>query len=421
MALGGRVTRCAQAATLPDRGRHRRRQDARVPRPRRAPDGASSSPTGTKNLQDQIVEKDLPFVVERLGIPRDRHGGRRAATTILCLRRFHDYDRDPLLPTIQEGEALRARARSWAPGLDRRSRRDRPGSPRTRASGGASTRARRHLHGTEVRGLRGVLAHEGPPARRGVPDRRREPSSLLRGPRPARGRLRQGPSRLRRGDLRRGAPRRGGRDALPRRRLQQRARAGAGGRRGACPRPRCGVGDSARGIGDSGRGRGGGGARAGHRRRRGRDAGPDDGARAVPAARRSRRTRAATTSSRRRRCASRRTGSSARSRSGRDAALGESLRDPGWEIASRVSRARSSACARRVQEVSPRHATRPSRWRGACRELLGALETACRGDDEDYVYWTEVRGRSRHRERLARGRQQDARRDALRERLRPRS
>lgn len=69
--------------------------------------------TGTKNLQDQIIEKDLPFVVEKLGIPVSAVAV-KGRDNYLCLRRFRDYDRDPLLPTIQEGEAYE-RARAWAP------------------------------------------------------------------------------------------------------------------------------------------------------------------------------------------------------------------------------------------------------------------------------------------------------------------
>src|SRR5262245_46115720 len=41
--------------------------------------------TGTKNLQDQIVEKDLPFVVERLGIPVSATAV-KGRDNYLCLR-----------------------------------------------------------------------------------------------------------------------------------------------------------------------------------------------------------------------------------------------------------------------------------------------------------------------------------------------
>src|SRR6476660_1095494 len=68
--------------------------------------------TGTKNLQDQILDKDLPFVIDRLKIPV-------SATVVkgrdnyLCIRRFREHDRAPLLPTFQEAEAYEG-VRRWA-------------------------------------------------------------------------------------------------------------------------------------------------------------------------------------------------------------------------------------------------------------------------------------------------------------------
>lgn len=67
--------------------------------------------TGTKNLQDQIIEKDLPFVIEKLGIEVTSTAV-KGRDNYLCLRRYREFDRDPLLPTLQESEAYET-LRAW--------------------------------------------------------------------------------------------------------------------------------------------------------------------------------------------------------------------------------------------------------------------------------------------------------------------
>src|SRR5262249_13699762 len=67
-------------------------------------------------------------------------------------------------------------------------------------------------------------------------------------------------------------------------------------------------------------------------------------------------------------------------------------RDPGWTDRLEGLKAALEGVRTAVQQVSPVTDETVALER-RCRGLLGALETACRGDDEDYVYWTETRGR----------------------------
>ena len=74
--------------------------------------------TGTKTLQDQIIDKDLPFVEQRLGIPLTA-AVVKGRENYLCIRRFRDFDREPRLPTIQEAgiyETVSAWGRSTGTG-----------------------------------------------------------------------------------------------------------------------------------------------------------------------------------------------------------------------------------------------------------------------------------------------------------------
>jgi ATP-dependent DNA helicase DinG len=74
--------------------------------------------TGTRNLQDQIFRKDLPFIAERLGIPVSAvlMKGRE---NYLCKRKFAEFETDALVE-------VRAEAR-WIPELSRWSRATRSG------------------------------------------------------------------------------------------------------------------------------------------------------------------------------------------------------------------------------------------------------------------------------------------------------
>ena len=68
--------------------------------------------TGTKTLQDQIVERDLPFLSQALGKPINAVA-MKGRDNYLCVRRLEEFEREPLLPSIAEVAPF-ARVREWA-------------------------------------------------------------------------------------------------------------------------------------------------------------------------------------------------------------------------------------------------------------------------------------------------------------------
>lgn len=68
--------------------------------------------TGTKNLQDQIFTKDLPFLRDIVGLPftATRMKGR---DNYLCLYRFEEFDREPLFEIMREARWMDT-IRSWS-------------------------------------------------------------------------------------------------------------------------------------------------------------------------------------------------------------------------------------------------------------------------------------------------------------------
>ena len=67
---------------------------------------------GTKTLLDQILERDLPFLAGALGI-RVRGVAMKGRDNYLCVRRFEEFDREPLFPSIADVAPFSA-VRDWA-------------------------------------------------------------------------------------------------------------------------------------------------------------------------------------------------------------------------------------------------------------------------------------------------------------------
>jgi ATP-dependent DNA helicase DinG len=346
--------------------------------------------TGTKNLQDQIVEKDLPFVVEKLGIPVTGTAV-KGRDNYLCLRRFHDHDRDPLLPTIQEGEAY-DRVRAWAPGTATGDRGEIEGLPedasfwrrinaradtctgqkcedyeecwltkvRRRASESQIVVVNHHLFFADLALREDAFGKVLPDYDAVVFDEAHqveEVATLFFGVSCSSGRvleLADDAARvLGRGGV--GGPRTGWAEANP----------GRGGPDGV------GSGMEKDAGTPGGRRR-----RARRPRRRGLSGVGDNDileAQALRVAVDGFFGPLALVQGRR--------------------PLAESLRDPGWTDRLEGLKTALEGVRSAVQEVSPVTDETVALER-RCRELTGALETACRGDDEDYVYWSEVRGRS---------------------------
>ena len=343
--------------------------------------------TGTKNLQDQIVEKDLPFVIEKLGIPVTATAV-KGRDNYLCLRRFHDYDRDPLLPTIQEGEAYE-RVRAWAPGTATGDRGEIEGLPEEasfwrRINARADTctgqkcedyeecwltRVRRRAADSQIIVVNHHLFFADLALREDafgkvLPDydsvifdeahQVEEVATLFFGVGCSSGRILE----------------------LVDDAARALGRGGVGGPRAAWAEPQADGGSAAPGMEDEGLTPTGRRRRARRPKRRGpAGAGGNDILEAQAA-------RVAVDGF---------FGPLALVQGRRP--LSESLRDPGWTDRLEGLKAALESLRSAVQEVSPVTDETVALER-RCRELLGALETACRGDDQDYVYWTETRGRS---------------------------
>ena len=63
--------------------------------------------TGTRNLQDQIFLKDLPFLREVAGLPA-RASRMKGRENYLCRWRFADFDREGLLEVAEEAALIPA-------------------------------------------------------------------------------------------------------------------------------------------------------------------------------------------------------------------------------------------------------------------------------------------------------------------------
>lgn len=68
--------------------------------------------TGTKNLQDQIFAKDLPFLRDRVGLPVSATL-MKGRENYLCRRRFAEFERAPLLEMLDERRFL-PRLSDWS-------------------------------------------------------------------------------------------------------------------------------------------------------------------------------------------------------------------------------------------------------------------------------------------------------------------
>ena len=179
--------------------------------------------TGTKNLQEQIFAKDVPVLREALGVPFTATCMKGRAN-YLCLHRLAEYrsrqevkgrrlapDDAIFLPIIEQ---------LGAADPDRRPRR----AGRAARGPGAVARGvghRRDLPGQRLPALQRVLRDADAAARRRVRRRHRQPPPAVRRRRGARERLRRGDSVVPAPGRRRGAPARGRRHAVLRRRGEQ--------------------------------------------------------------------------------------------------------------------------------------------------------------------------------------------------------
>ena len=199
--------------------------------------------TGTKNLQEQIVNKDLPVVAQTIG---DSFTATvmKGRGNYLCLHRLqamktgdlarqqrlggfgaagHEVDERILLPMLER----------WAVETETGDRAELADLPEDLAALDGAVGVGRKLPRHDLPALSGLLRHAHAPARRRIGSRHRQSSPAVRRRGRSRRQLRRGDSRLRCRGAGRGAPARRRGDAVLRHRRQQLPARGAGARRGA--------------------------------------------------------------------------------------------------------------------------------------------------------------------------------------------
>ena len=186
--------------------------------------------TGTRTLQDQLFNRDLPTVAQALGRPA-RVALLKGRANYLCLHRLELAESAPQLPGIpQPNERMLGRIRRW-------SRTTRPAtSPRSRACAtriplrAAVTSTRENCLGATCPAYSTLPRRRGAARGAGGRHRRRQSSPAARRPR-AQGRgLRRAAAGRRGRDPRRGAPDAGDRRAVFRRASSRSAPGGAASR-----------------------------------------------------------------------------------------------------------------------------------------------------------------------------------------------
>ena len=180
--------------------------------------------TATKTLQDQLFGRDLPRLVEALGLPV-RTALLKGRASYLCLHRLDLARHDASLPERGSLRTL-AKIEQWSQGHPHRRPGRAAGPGRALAADSAGDLHARELPGRAVPAVQALPRQPG--AARGDGGRRggHQPPPVLR--RPGGARIGHGRTAAdgARGGLRRGAPAQRDRRAVPRRAAGQRAGAG---------------------------------------------------------------------------------------------------------------------------------------------------------------------------------------------------
>ena len=138
--------------------------------------------TGTKNLQEQLFHKDIPFLEQALfpnGEGKLKVCYMKGRNNYLCRKKLYDLTDQPVLSGLEEIEHYRAIA-AWEKTTQyRRPRRTGIASRGQRALAQAR-RPRRYLPRAEVQRLGPLLHHRDAPQGDGERHHHRQPSPVLR-------------------------------------------------------------------------------------------------------------------------------------------------------------------------------------------------------------------------------------------------
>ena len=186
--------------------------------------------TGTKNLQEQLFFKDVPFLQQHFARPL-KVCYMKGRNNYACRQKIYDAEKEPVLSGLEELADFQV-IQEWEKTTefgDRAEIKTLPEGSTAWAKVDARTRA---LHRPEVPQLRALLHHPHAPARARKRHHHRQSPPVLRRPLPARREQRgRHPARISRRGVRRSPRDRGRRGPVLRRRGQQLPPPGAAPRR----------------------------------------------------------------------------------------------------------------------------------------------------------------------------------------------
>ena len=120
--------------------------------------------TGTKNLQEQLFFKDVPFLQQHFPRPL-KVCYMKGRNNYACRQKIYDADKEPVLTGLEEVADFQIIQRVGKDHRIRRPRRDQNAAGRQLRMGQGG-RPQRPLHRPEVPELRALLHHADAPARR---------------------------------------------------------------------------------------------------------------------------------------------------------------------------------------------------------------------------------------------------------------
>ncbi len=159
--------------------------------------------TATKSLQEQLFQKDVPFLQKNFA-PNLKVALMKGRANFLCRAKVHQMVGPAGAERDRRDRLVRADSRLGKTDGNGRPKRADVSAGRLRAVE-PDRRAQRSVHGAKVRGVSDVLHHGDAPARARSGFDHREPSSFLRRPGDTTGRFRLDPAGVFRGGVRRSA------------------------------------------------------------------------------------------------------------------------------------------------------------------------------------------------------------------------
>ena len=139
--------------------------------------------TGTKNLQEQLFFKDVPFLQQHFARPL-KVCYMKGRNNYACRQKIYDAENEPVLTGLEEVADFQI-IREWEKTTEFGDRAEIKTLPEAQHRLGQGGRAQRAVHRAEVPAIRALLHHPDAPAGAGERHHHRQPPPVLRRPRAA--------------------------------------------------------------------------------------------------------------------------------------------------------------------------------------------------------------------------------------------